>query len=118
MLTVWGLLIVTIFMVLIMTKRATPFTALVLSPVVIALFAGFGPQLGTFSLDGVKGVAPTVIMLLFAILYFGLMLTAGLFDPLVRSSCVSSRATRCACSSARRCSRRSSRSMVTSRRRR
>ena len=84
MLTVWGLLIVTIFMVLIMTKRATPFTALVLSPVVIALFAGFGPQLGTFSLDGVKGVAPTVIMLLFAILYFGLMLTAGLFDPLVR----------------------------------
>ncbi len=84
MLTVYGLAIVIIFMVLIMTKRTTPFTALVLSPVVIALIAGFGPQIGEFSLAGVKGVAPTVFMLLFAILFFGLMLTAGLFDPLVR----------------------------------
>lgn len=37
MLTVWGLLIVIIFMTLIMTKRTTPFTALVLSPVVTIL---------------------------------------------------------------------------------
>ncbi|WP_313716622.1 CitMHS family transporter [Arsenicicoccus bolidensis] len=84
MLTIWGLLIVTIFMVLIMTKRTTPFTALVLSPVLIALIAGFGDKIGDHSLAGVKGVAPTVFLLLFAILYFGLMLTAGLFDPLVR----------------------------------
>ena len=83
MLTVWGLLIVIIFMTLIMTKRTTPFTALVLSPVVIGIIAGFGTDLGDFALEGVKGVAPTVVMLLFAILYFGLMLTAGLFDPLV-----------------------------------
>ena len=40
MLTVWGLLIVIIFMTLIMTKRTTPFTALVLSPVVIGIIAG------------------------------------------------------------------------------
>ncbi|MEI2775003.1 MAG: citrate:proton symporter [Tetrasphaera sp.] len=83
MLTIWGLLIVVIFMTLIMTKRTTPFTALVLSPVIIAIFAGFGGKLGEYSSDGVKGVAPTVFLLLFAILYFGLMLTAGLFDPLV-----------------------------------
>ena len=83
MLAMWGLLIVIIFMVLIMTKRASPFTALVLTPTVIGLLAGFAGDLGEFSLTGVEGVAPTVVMLLFAILYFGLMLTAGLFDPLV-----------------------------------
>src|SRR5580765_2670523 len=83
MLALYGLLTVIIFMVLIMTKKVTPFTALVLTPIVIGLIAGFGSQLGTFSFDGVKGVAPTVVLLLFAILFFGLMLTAGLFDPLV-----------------------------------
>ncbi len=84
MLALWGLLIVLIFLVLIMTKRTTPFTALALTPVVIALFAGFGGQIGDFAVKGVTGVAKTAIMLLFAILYFGLMLTAGMFDPLVR----------------------------------
>jgi citrate-Mg2+:H+ or citrate-Ca2+:H+ symporter, CitMHS family len=34
-------------------------------------------------LDGVKDVAPTSIMILFAILYFGLMIDTGLFDPLI-----------------------------------
>lgn len=83
MLTFWGLLIVAIFMVLIMTKRTTPFTALVLSPVVVAALAGYADKIGDYSLAGVKGVSSTVFMLLFAILFFGLMLTAGLFDPLV-----------------------------------
>lgn len=83
MLTFWGLLIVALFMVAITTKRLTPFTALVLSPVLVALIAGYGGKLGEYSLAGVKDVASTVFMLLFAILYFGLMITAGLFDPLV-----------------------------------
>ncbi|BAK36416.1 putative citrate transporter [Microlunatus phosphovorus NM-1] len=83
MLAIWGLSIVVIFLVLIMSKKVTPFTSLVLTPVVIAIFAGFAAQIGVFALEGVQGVATTAIMLLFAILYFGLMLTAGLFDPLV-----------------------------------
>lgn len=83
MLAAWGLSIVVIFLVLIMTKRATPFTALVLTPIVIAIIAGFASDIGKFALEGVTGVASTVVLLMFAILYFGLMLTAGLFDPLV-----------------------------------
>lgn len=84
MLAIWGYLIVIVFMLLIMSKRATPFTALVLVPLVIGLMAGVGADIGPFALDGIKSVAPTVVLLLFAILYFGLMITAGLFDPLVR----------------------------------
>lgn len=44
---------------------------------------GFGTQLGPMMLDGVKNIAPTGIMLVFAILYFGLMTDAGLFDPVI-----------------------------------
>lgn len=35
-------------------------------------------------LDGIKKLAPTGVMLLFAILYFALMIDAGLFDPPVK----------------------------------
>jgi citrate-Mg2+:H+ or citrate-Ca2+:H+ symporter, CitMHS family len=83
MLAVWGLSIVVIFLALIMTKKATPFTALVLTPIVIAIIAGFASDIGKFALEGVTGVATTAVLLMFAILYFGLMLSAGLFDPLV-----------------------------------
>src|SRR5690606_36908487 len=34
-------------------------------------------------LSGIKQVAPTGIMLVFAVLYFAVMLDAGLFDPIV-----------------------------------
>lgn len=84
MLAMWGMLIVVIFMVLIMTKKVSPFVALTLTPVVIGLLAGFYAKLPAFALDGVKSVAPTAVMLLFAILFFGLMISAGLFDPLIR----------------------------------
>lgn len=84
MLAIWGYLIVVVFMLLIMTKKATPFTSLVLVPLVIGLLAGLGSKVGPFGLAGIKSVVPTVVLLLFAILYVGLMITAGLFDPLVR----------------------------------
>lgn len=97
MLASLGLLIVFGFMVLIMTKKASPFIALVLVPLIVALVAG-AMHLGDIAIAdipkfaiagivsnedlGIKGVAGTAVMLLFAILYFGLMLSAGLFSPL------------------------------------
>lgn len=53
-------------------------------PLVFGLLAGFSPaQLGGMMLEGIKQVAPTGIMLFFAVLYFAVMLDAGLFDPVV-----------------------------------
>ena len=34
-------------------------------------------------LEGIETVAPTGIMLTFAILYFGVMIDAGLFEPVI-----------------------------------
>jgi CitMHS family citrate-Mg2+:H+ or citrate-Ca2+:H+ symporter len=85
MLAILGYGIVITFMVLIMTKRMTAFTSLIIVPIVFALIGGFGPNIGKFALTGVKGVAPTASMLLFAILFFGIMINVGLFDPLVNA---------------------------------
>ncbi|WP_345991948.1 citrate:proton symporter [Chryseobacterium sp. Chry.R1] len=83
MLTFLGFLMIFIFMVLIMNKKMTPLTALVIVPVVIALIAGFGDELGDMMKNGVKEIALTGVMLIFAILYFSLMIDTGLFQPLV-----------------------------------
>lgn len=72
------------FMALIMTKRMSVLTALVLVPIGFGVIGGFGPGLGPMMFDGIKALAPTGVMLTFAILYFGIMIDAGLFDPVVR----------------------------------
>ncbi|HYD45614.1 MAG TPA: CitMHS family transporter [Phenylobacterium sp.] len=83
MLSLLGFLMVGAFMTLIMTRRLSPLTALILVPIAFGLIAGFGAGLGPMMLEGIGKIAPTAVMLLFAILYFGLMIDAGLFDPLV-----------------------------------
>ncbi|WP_371368378.1 Citrate transporter [Sporomusa rhizae] len=83
MLAVAGFLMVIVFMYLIMSKRLSAMTALMLVPLAFGIALGFGPKLGAMSLDGIKKVAPTGIMICFAILYFGVMIDAGLFDPLI-----------------------------------
>lgn len=80
----FGFSMIVTFMVLIMTKRLSPMVALSLVPVVFALAAGFShEEIGVMMIDGVKALAPTGVMLMFAILYFGVMIDAGLFDPVV-----------------------------------
>jgi len=75
---------VTVFMILIMSKRLTPVVALIIVPILTAFLLGSSPDaIGKMSLDGVKALSPTGVMLMFAILYFGVMIDAGLFDPVV-----------------------------------
>ena len=83
MLAVLGFAMVITFMALIVTKRLSPQVALILIPILFGLLAGAGSTIGRMMLDGVTAIAPTGIMLLFGILYFGLMIDVGLFDPLV-----------------------------------
>lgn len=83
-LAILGLAMVVVFTVLIMTKRLSPIVALVVVPVIFALMGGFDATLGKMMLDGLKTVAPSAALLLFAILFFGILIDAGLFDPLIR----------------------------------
>jgi CitMHS family citrate-Mg2+:H+ or citrate-Ca2+:H+ symporter len=75
---------IAVFMVLIMTKKLTPVLALIIVPTVFGLFAGAGLGIGDMVLDSMKSMTSTAALLMFAIIYFGLMIDVGLFDPLVR----------------------------------
>ena len=83
MLTFLAFAMVITFMVLIMSKRMAPLTALILVPIAFGIFGGFWSGLGGMMLAGVTKIAPTGIMLMFAILYFAIMIDAGLFEPIV-----------------------------------
>ncbi|WP_428666051.1 CitMHS family transporter [Runella sp.] len=84
MLALLGFLTIAVFLILIMTKRVSVITALVLVPLLFGFLAGFGvKELGEMMLAGIKQVAPTGILLMFAVLYFATMLDVGLFDPVI-----------------------------------
>lgn len=78
-----GFLMVATFMTLIMTKKMTPLVALIVIPSIFGVVAGQAAGLGDMMIDGIKNLAPTGVMLLFAILFFSTMTDTGLFDPLV-----------------------------------
>ncbi|MEV7449692.1 citrate:proton symporter [Streptomyces nigra] len=84
MLTILGFAMIATFLVLIMMKKMSPIAALVLIPAAFCVFVGKGAKLGDYVIDGVTGLAPTAAMLMFAIVYFGVMIDVGLFDPIVR----------------------------------
>lgn len=84
MLAIFGFATIIVFLVLIITKRLSVITALVIVPIVFAFIAGFDyKEIGNMALTGIKQVAPTGILLMFAVLYFSVMLDVGLFDPVI-----------------------------------
>ncbi|UUW73291.1 CitMHS family transporter [Pseudomonas oryzihabitans] len=85
MLSLLGYGMIVTFMALIMTKRLPPLVALTIIPILFAVIGGFAPVMGPMMIDGLRKVAPTAIMVMFAILYFGLMFDTGLFDPVIRT---------------------------------
>lgn len=85
MLSILGYLMVAAFMTLITTRWMPAVVALIVVPIVFGLIGGFGPELGPMMLMGIEAIGPTGVLLMFAILYFGLMIDVGLFDPIVRT---------------------------------
>ncbi|MFB4425604.1 CitMHS family transporter [Streptomyces sp. QL37] len=84
MLTILGFAMIATFLVLIMMKKMSPIAALVLIPALFCVAVGQGAKLGDYVIEGVGTLAPTAAMLMFAIVYFGVMIDVGLFDPIVR----------------------------------
>ena len=91
MLIALGCVMIAVFMYLILSKRIVPVIALILVPITMGLVAtGLGiaedVEGGVTGaiMKAVKDFAPTAALLFFAIIYFGLMIDVGLFDPLIR----------------------------------
>lgn len=74
----------TCFIYLLMSGRLTATNTLILVPTVFALIGGFGLGIGPMVVKGIRTVAPTGVLLIFAMAFFMLMTDAGMFDPIVR----------------------------------
>ncbi|MBP2411623.1 CitMHS family citrate-Mg2+:H+ or citrate-Ca2+:H+ symporter [Arthrobacter stackebrandtii] len=84
MLVILGFAMIAVFMTLVMTKKLTPVVALIVIPTIFGLFAGAGLGIGDMVMDSMKSLTSTAALLMFAIVFFGMMIDVGLFDPLVK----------------------------------
>lgn len=92
MLSIIGLITIIVIVALLMSGRVTPIVALVLVPIVGAFTAGFNfIEIGDFFTNGVQSVISVVVMFIFAILFFGIMQDAGVFNPLINTMITISR---------------------------
>lgn len=78
-----GIVTLLLLLALILTKKMSALSALVLVPVAGALVAGFGLETAEFAVNGIKAIAPVVAMFVFAIIFFGILTDAGMFDPII-----------------------------------
>jgi CitMHS family citrate-Mg2+:H+ or citrate-Ca2+:H+ symporter len=83
MLLVTGTLTIVVLLILILTKKTTALTALILVPIMGALAVGFGLETAEFAVAGIRNIAPVAAMFIFAILFFGVLTDAGMFDPII-----------------------------------
>jgi CitMHS family citrate-Mg2+:H+ or citrate-Ca2+:H+ symporter len=85
MLTLLGIGTVAALLLLILFRITSVLVALTLVPLAAALIGGFAGSFGTWAMDGIRGVTPVAALLAFAVIYFGVMNDAGLFDPIIRA---------------------------------
>ena len=78
-----GFITIIVLLAVIMLKKMSPLVALISVPVITALIGGHGLNIGKYINDGVKSIAPTGIMFIFAILFFGILTDAGTFQPII-----------------------------------
>jgi citrate-Mg2+:H+ or citrate-Ca2+:H+ symporter, CitMHS family len=83
MLALLGVATIVTLLIVILTKKMTPLSALIAVPVAAALAGGFGSKTAGFMLHGIQGVAGVAGMFIFAILFFGVMTDAGMLDPII-----------------------------------
>lgn len=79
-----GSLAVLTLLAAIISRRVSPLVALIVVPVVAALVGGHGFAISGYVVDGIKTISPVAGTVVFAILYFGVVTDAGLFDPVIR----------------------------------
>ena len=56
-----GFAMIVVFMALIMAKKLSPFTSLILVPIAFGLLAGYGWDTLKYAMDGIKSVASTFL---------------------------------------------------------
>ncbi|NLS09048.1 citrate transporter [Nesterenkonia sp. MY13] len=84
MLAIVGFFVIALILALLLTQRVHAIIALAGIPLVGALIAGYSlEEVSGFATTGIGGVVGVVAMFVFAIIFFGVLRDAGMFDPVV-----------------------------------
>lgn len=84
MLALLGLGIIACVLAGIMSKKMSPMAALTVIPFIGALVMGHAPaEASAYIVDGLRSIIPVTGMIIFALLYFGVVSDAGMLDPII-----------------------------------
>ena len=83
MLAFLGFFTILLLLILIMSKKLSAVVALIVIPIVTGLIAGYNVELIDFITEGIQNISTTAVMFIFAILFFGVLMDAGTFEPLI-----------------------------------
>lgn len=84
MLALTGVIVIVCVLLGIMSKKTSPMVALIGFPFIGAIILGYSPgEASAFIVQGLRDIIPVTGMIIFAILYFGVVSDAGMLDPIV-----------------------------------
>ena len=84
MLGIAGFALMILIVALLLWGKSTPAVVFILLPIITGFVVGFTPaEMSGYIAAGVSGVATTAILFIFAVLFFGVMNDAGVFDKIV-----------------------------------
>lgn len=79
-----GFALMIIIVALLLKGKSAPATVFILAPIIVGFLVGFTPaEMSEYIASGVSGVATTAILFIFAVMFFGVMNDAGVFDRIV-----------------------------------
>lgn len=79
-----GFALMIMIVALLLWGKSTPAVVFILLPIIVGFAVGFTPEeMSGYIASGVSGVATTAILFIFAVLFFGVMNDAGVFDRIV-----------------------------------
>ena len=79
-----GFALMILIVALLLWGKSTPAVVFILLPIIVGFVVGFtAEEMSGYIASGVSGVATTAILFIFAVLFFGVMNDAGVFDVIV-----------------------------------
>lgn len=79
-----GFVLMILIVALLLWGKSTPAVVFILLPIIVGFLVGFSPaDMSEYIKSGVSSVSTTAILFIFAVLFFGVMNDAGVFDRIV-----------------------------------
>lgn len=79
-----GFILMFLMVALLLKGKTIPAVVFIILPIIVGLVVGFTPsEMSGYIKDGVSSVSTTAVLFIFAVLFFGVMSDAGVFDRIV-----------------------------------